>query len=371
MQFKRSTTRAPAAHGTVGPIDRWSGHTAISAMDILILGGGVFLGRACLDAALSAGHRVTVFNRGKARDAWPRGVHVVLGDRKSDLHRLAGARWDAVIDTCGFLPQDVTASAEVLRERCGQYLFVSSVSVYASFRSGPVRESDPLAVLGDLPHDTVTNLNYGALKAACEHAVTRVFGSSATLVRPGLIAGGADRTGRFSYWPWRFAEGGRVLAPGRPERRIQFIDAVDLAKWMVALCEESRAGTFNATGPVEGGTWGELLSACAMVAARRSAPASNVAWVDEDWLLAQKVAPWSELPLWVPSTDPEMAAFDDIDIAPAIAAGLSTRPTAETAAEILGAATPPAEDPRRVGKLTREREAALLSSWQNCGSPSV
>ena len=147
-------------------------------MDLLIIGGGVFLGRACLTAALHAGHRVTVFNRGKARTDWPGGVEVVLGDRKSELHHLAGRRWDAVIDTCGYLPHDVLASAQALGKACGRYLFVSSVSVYASFRQAPVRESDALAQLGAKPQDTVTNENYGALKAACEAAVTATLGAA-------------------------------------------------------------------------------------------------------------------------------------------------------------------------------------------------
>ena len=340
-------------------------------MDLLIIGGGVFLGRACLTAALHAGHRVTVFNRGKARTDWPGGVEVVLGDRKSELHHLAGRRWDAVIDTCGYLPHDVLASAQALGTACGRYLFVSSVSVYASFRQAPVRESDALAQLGAKPQDTVTNENYGALKAACEAAVTATLGPRATLVRPGLIVGGADRTGRFSYWPWRFAQGGVVLAPGRPERAVQFIDAIDLATWMVALVEADRAGTFNATGPADGCTWGGLLTACATVAAQHGAPTSETTWVDEDWLIAQQVAPWSELPLWVPSTDPEMAAFDAVDISRAIAAGLRTRPVEATIEEILAGGLPTASDPRRVGKFTREREIALISSWQNGRAASV
>ena len=334
-------------------------------MDHLILGGGVFLGRACLDAALRAGHRVTVFNRGQARSDWPAEVEVVLGDRKTDLVRLGGRRWDGAIDTCGYLPRDVQASAEALRPACGRYLFVSSVSVYASFRQAPVRETDPLAELGAVSQTAVTNENYGALKAACERAVTNALGSRATLVRPGLIIGSDDRTGRFSYWPWRVAEGGTVLAPGRPDRPVQFIDAADLAAWMVALLESDCPGTFNATGPTDGCTWGALLAACATEAARAGAPASAITWVDEDWLLAEKVTPWSELPLWVPSADPVTAAFDAVDIGPAVAAGLRTRPLGQTISQILASGAPAVTDPRRSGKLTRERETALLFSWQN------
>jgi 2'-hydroxyisoflavone reductase len=157
-------------------------------MNILILGGGIFLGAATLQAALPRGHAVTVFNRGRSRREWPAGVQALEGDRTTDLSALQGRHFDAVIDTCGYVPADVQASAEALRT-CGRYLFVSSVSVYATTRQAPVRETDSLASFEGLARDDRNLEHYGAQKAACEAEVQRVFGKRALIVRPGLIAG--------------------------------------------------------------------------------------------------------------------------------------------------------------------------------------
>ena len=334
-------------------------------MQLLILGGGVFLGAATLQAALARGHRVTVFNRGRARSAWPDGVEVLTGDRGADLAALRGRHWDAVIDTCGYVPADVGRSAEALRD-CGRYLFVSSVSAYATTTQVPVTETDPLASHAGIAADDRDLQHYGAQKAACEAEVSRVFAERALLVRPGLIVGPGDRSGRFSYWPWRMAAGGELLVPdvAAPEP-LQFIDVRDLGAWLVALVEQGAHGAYNATGPVGGMRigWDVLSEACrAEVAARGLAPARERR-VGETFLLQQKVEPWSELPLWLPSTDPEHAGFNRIDLARAQAAGLRTRPLRETVGAVLDEGIPAADDWRRAGKLTREREAALLATW--------
>ena len=216
-------------------------------MKLLLLGGPRFLGRAIADAALERGHELTFFNRGTTnRELYPE-VERIIGDRAGDLTALGGRMWDAVIDTSGYLPSEVRASAEALAG-CGRYCFVSSVSVYADF-SKPNDEDSPVAELGDLPDDEVTNESYGALKALCEEATRNVFKERALVVRPGLIVGPHDPTGRFTYWPHRIARGGEVLAPAPPERRTQVIDVRDLGEWIVALCERGASGTFNATHP--------------------------------------------------------------------------------------------------------------------------
>ena len=339
----------------------------------LILGGGVFLGAAALQSALAGGHRVTVFNRGRAREAWPAGVEVLTGDRAHDLRALDGRHWDAVIDTCGYAPADVRASALALRG-CGTYLFVSSVSAYATTNQVPVRETDALASAEGIAPDDRDLRHYGPQKAACEAEVLAVFGERALIVRPGLIVGPGDRSGRFSHWPWRVAAGGEMLVPDVPadlpadmvaDEPLQFIDVRDLGDWMVRLVEQGTRGTFNATGPIGGAVidWHTLIATCRDEAmARGLAPARELR-VAEAFLLKHPVEPWSELPLWLPSTHPEYAGFNRIDLTHAEANGLRTRPLRETVAAVLDEGIPAAGDKRRAGKLTREKEAALLAAW--------
>ena len=350
----------------------------IRLMKLLILGGGVFLGAAALDAAVRRGHAATVFNRGRSRTAWPAGVEAIAGDRVADLGRLAGQRWDAVIDTCGYVPTDVRASAQALRES-GCYLFVSSISVYAKTDHAPLRETDALASAAGIAPDDRNPEHYGPQKAACEAEVTAVFGERALLVRPGLIVGPGDRSGRFSHWPWRAAIGGTMLVPdvadGEP---LQFIDVRDLGEWMVGALEQQERGVFNATGPVSDDPaeasidWSTLIAACrAEVAARGIAPAEPVR-VPEALLLEQKVQSWSELPLWLPSSNPEYAGFNRADLARARAAGLFTRPLRDTIAAVLDEGVPhDPDDRRRKGKLTLEREATLVAKFAKVVSPPI
>jgi 2'-hydroxyisoflavone reductase len=323
---------------------------------LLLVGGPRFLGRAIADAALARDHELTFFNRGQTnpelyRQLFP-GVERIVGDRKTDLAALAGRTWDAVVDTCGYLPHDVLASARALAGS-GRYCFVSSISVYADF-SQPMDEESAVAELGDLPDDEVTNESYGALKTLCEEAVRREVGDRALVVRPGLIVGPHDPTGRFTYWPHRVARGGEVLAPGLAERRTQFIDVRDLAEWMVALCERGVSGTFNATN--EGVTWEELLETCRAVTGANA----RVTWVSDDFLVEHEVGQWMELPLWL--AEPEMAAANDAIVRRAVAAGLRFRPLTETVRATLELAEPTDD-----AGLAPEREADLLADWHGRG----
>lgn len=310
-------------------------------MKILILGGTKFLGRAIAEAALARGHELTLFNRGKTNAELFPEVEQLHGDRKHDLALLSGKTWDAVVDTSGYIPADVRASAEQLRD-VGRYVFISSVSVYADFSTGPT-ESSPTAALGELPVDELAPdySNYGPLKALSEAEVERVFGDRALIVRPGLIVGPHDPTGRFTYWARRLARGGETLAPGPPERRAQFVDVRDLADWILDGVEQDLSGTFNVTN--EGVAWGALLAG------------ADVAWVSDEFLQEHEVGPWMELPLWLP--DPEWAGMHDTDVGRALAAGLRFRPLEET---IAGAAHAPTEE--GIG-LTLAREAELLTAW--------
>jgi 2'-hydroxyisoflavone reductase len=294
------------------------------------------------EEALRRGHELTLFNRGETNpDLFPEAERL-RGDRREDLSALAGRTWDAVVDPSGYLPHVVRRSAEALRES-RRYLFVSSVSVYADFSTGPT-EARPVAELGTMPADELSDdgSNYGPLKALCEREVEEVFGQRALVVRPGLIVGPHDPTGRFTYWAQRLRRGGELLAPGPPERRVQFVDVRDLAGWMLDAVEQELAGTFNATG--EGIPWADLLAG------------AEVVWVPDEFLLEHGVGPWMELPLWLPGAG--YAGMHSTDVRRAVAAGLRFRSLPET---LAGAADAPAI--AGVG-LTPAREAELLAAWR-------
>ena len=323
-------------------------------MRLLLLGGPRFLGRAVTDAALRAGIDVTHFHRGKTTPDDPR-VATIRGDRTrdEDLARLAGV-WDVVIDNCGYLPQDLARSTAALRN-AGRYLFVSSISAYA----GPdFSEGGALLPAPDPLPDTLVLAQYGSLKAACEARVAAAFGSRATIVRPGLIVGPHDPTDRFTYWPVRVARGGPVAAPGRPERPVQFIDVRDLGDFLVRLAANDVAGTFNATGPAQRLAFADLLEAC------RQATGSNARfeWIEDAELARHGIAPWSEMPLFVPESDPHAEAFMSVPIDRARAAGLAFRPLRDTILDTLAwSRTRPEPHAWKAG-LAAEKEAALLAT---------
>ena len=327
-------------------------------MRILVLGGTVFLGRALTDAALAAGHEVVHFNRGRTAPADSR-VRRIAGDRGDEGALREAARagpWDIVIDTSGYLPQIVRKSASALRESASRYLFVSSISAYAD---GGFDESSPLQPVPDPLPDEMTPDKYGALKAGCEAAARAAFGDRAIVVRPGLIVGPHDPTDRFSWWPHRIARGGRVAAPGRSQRGVQFIDVRDLARWMTALAGQGASGTFNAAGPRQPLAMANLLEACRDV----TRSDARVEWIDEDFLADSGVQPWREMPLWVPESDPHAAGFMNVPISRALATGLAFRDLGETVADTL--AWSRARDGRHAWKagLPAEREEALLRGW--------
>lgn len=330
-------------------------------MRLLIIGGTVFVGRHLVEQALRRGHSITIFNRGRSNpDLFPEAEHV-FGDRASDLSALGGRTWDAVIDTCGYHPRDVRYTATALKDKINCYLFVSSLSVYADDAPAGVTEDAPVATLTEDVDTMVASAeNYGPLKALCEQAVLDALPNCALVVRPGLIVGPYDRSDRFTYWPVRIQEGGEVLAPGDPEAPVQFIDAGDLAAWMLDCTEQGIGGVFNATGPANTLTMGEVLDTC------RLATLSNarLTWVDEDFLMTHEVAPYTEMPLWVPSA---YVGFNRVDCSKAIAYGLNFRPLLDTVSDTLEwHATRPADTVLRAG-LSPSREAELLAAWHSEG----
>lgn len=329
-------------------------------MKLLFIGGTRFVGLHLVDAALAAGHEVTLFHRGVTEAARRPGVTHLLGDRRQGLDALRTGQWDAVIDTCGFLPSEVRASAELLRGRVGRYVFISSISAYASF----AQVNHEASALAELPQgeDTVNPAEaYGPLKAQCERAAVQCLGEDRVLlIRPGLIVGPGDPTGRFTWWPARIAratEAEPVLVPGSPDRTVQFIDARDLAAFVLQSVLAQRAGPCNVVAPPCRWTFGELMATCALVAG--SAP--RWVWAEAAWLEAHGVGPWMDMPLWLPD-DGEHACFMRVDTSRAQAAGLQVRPLADTVRDTLSwwRGLPPDKQAFAATGLKPEREQALL-----------
>lgn len=282
----------------------------------------MFLGRHLVEAALSRQHQITLFNRGSRQELYPE-VEQLTGDRDGDLDALKGRTWDVVFDTSGYVPRVVGQSAALLRDAAQRYVFVSSVSVYDNFDTVGIQEEYPVGRLTDESSEDI-NADYGPLKALSERAVQSVFADRSMIVRPGLIVGPYDPTDRFTYWVRRFSEGAPVLVPGRPNRPIQYIDARDLAFWMVHLAEAQIGGVVQATGPVPPITMEALVDALQML------PGSgHPVWVSESFLRDHEVQEWSELPLWL-SEATGWPGFMTVDVSRAISFGLTFRPLAET-----------------------------------------
>ena len=317
-------------------------------MRILVLGGTLFLGRHVVDAALASGHEVTLFNRGRTRPELFPDVEKLHGDRDGELGALSGRTFDAVVDTSGYLPRVVEATLDALGD-VGHYAFVSSVSVYADL-STPAGEDAPRAVLEEETED-YRSPAYGPLKALCEDVVRARF-PEAFVVRPGLIVGPWDPTGRFTYWPERFLDPGPVLAPAPVDAPAQVIDARDLAAWIVHAAEQRVAGTFNAVAPPT--TRGELIETCRLAAGSDA----EIVWVDPEFLVEHEVGEWMELPLWL--HDAGYAAMLSTPVERALAAGLQIRPLIETVAatlEWVASEEHDPSDPRPAG-LARAKERA-------------
>jgi 2'-hydroxyisoflavone reductase len=328
-------------------------------VDLLILGGSVFLGRHLAEQALARGDRVTLFNRGQhSPELFPE-AEKLRGDRDGGLEVLRGRHWDRLIDTSGYLPRIVRASAELGSTIADHYTFISTISVYADLSEPGATEEAPVGTLEDPTTEQITGESYGPLKALCEREVEQAMGQRALIVRPGLIVGPHDPSDRFTYWPHRVAVGGEVLAPGQPGHAIQVIDVRDLAAWVLSVAEAGQAGTYNATGPDYVLTMGVLLEACRQA----SDSAAQITWVDEQFLLDAGVTPWSELPLWVPTTDPSTRGFDAVDCTRAMRAGLRFRPIEETVQDTLAWTSARSAAWEWRAGLTQEREAEVLRAW--------
>ena len=336
-------------------------------MKLLIIGGTRFIGRHLVTAALARDHEVTLFNRGNY-SAEP-AVETIHGDRHndSDLAKLRGRRWDVAVDTCGHLPRSVRAAAEMLSGSVDRYIFISSQNAYASVSVPGVDETFPRATLTTEQLDQANAIDtsgqpsygalYGGLKALSEQAAEEVMPDRVLLIRPGLIVGPYDYTDRFTYWVARVARGGEVLAPGRPERFVQFIDARDLCEWIVSMVEQKATGIYNANCAPEKLTMQSVLEACKVV----SNSDATFTWASEDFLLQENVSAWSDMPLWLPEeAAPHLKGFMFINCDKAIASGLRFRPLSETIRDTLTWYQATRFNQELKAGITSDREQALL-----------
>jgi 2'-hydroxyisoflavone reductase len=339
-------------------------------MKILVIGGTRFVGRHLVTAALARGHELTLFNRGNHPSPAPH-VEAIHGDRNTDLAKLEGRRWDAVVDTCGFLPRTVRASVEVLSQSTDLYVFISSLSVYADFSVAGIDESASLAQLTSEQLDKANAIDssgqasamsygelYGGLKALCEQGAEEVLRGRVLTIRPGLIVGPYDYTDRFTYWVQRVALGGKILAPGRPNQYVQFIDARDLAEWTVRLIERKETGVYNANGLPNSLTMKGLLEECKAV----SHSDASFTWASEDFLKAENVVPWSEMPLWLPDS-PEMKGFMFVSSNKAVGSGLTYRHLSATISDTLSWRETIGPNEELKAGIDPEREQELLRKW--------
>jgi 2'-hydroxyisoflavone reductase len=324
-------------------------------MKLLVIGGTRFSGRALAGLALERGHQVTLFHRGTGSDdPWPEAEHI-HGDRRGEIGRIAGRRFDAVVDTCGYVPREVRESGALVPD-VDLYAFVSSLSAHVDEVRPYATEDDDIHQPPFPDTEDVTEETYGPLKVGCEQEVRRLFGDRALLVRPGLIVGPHDPTDRFTYWVRRIAGGGEVLAPAPPSYPVQWIDARDLAGFILSSCEARTAGTFSVVTPAGTHTMGDLLGACGTV----SGSDAHLTWVDEAFLEEHGVEPWSDLPLWIP----QLPGFNLSDPSRAIAAGLTSRSTAETVADTLTWDRDRSQTGQMDAGLPPERERELLQAWR-------
>jgi 2'-hydroxyisoflavone reductase len=340
---------------------------ATRPLRILILGGTGFTGPHQVRYALTRGHQVTLFNRGRHPLGWPAEVEVLTGDRDTgDLQALAGREWDVCIDNPTSLPFWVRDVGRVLAGKVQHYVFISTISVFADKSQAGMDESAPVAVYTgkDAMAETRATLQadmnlYGPLKAVCEQEAEKQFPGSTTVIRPTLIVGPGDETDRFTYWPVRIARGGEVLAPPADDP-VQIIDTRDLAEWTIRVAEQRALGTFNAAGPDYELTVGAMLEGIRAVTAERA----TLMFTDAAFLEEQRVAMWSDLPAWVPGRG-VFAGFMRVNSARAVKAGLTFRPLAVTAADTLAwfKAQPEARRAKLKSGLSAEREAAVLQAW--------
>jgi 2'-hydroxyisoflavone reductase len=350
-----------AQAGTVGRAER--------PLDILILGGTGFIGPHQIRYALARGHRITVFNRGRRPNAFSDRVEALTGDRMDgSLDALKGRRWDVCIDNPTTLPYWVRDIGHVLQGQVKHFIFISTLSVYASNAVPGEDEDGALAAYTgeDVMAESMDSLRadmalFGPLKVASEREAQKWFPGITTVIRPGLIVGPGDETDRFSYWPLRLARGGEVLAPGDGSDPVQIIDVRDLAVWTICMAEQRVFGSYNAMGPDYRMSMAAMLYGIRAVTGK----AASIHWVPADFLAERQVRPWADMPTWVPAQG-DSVGFSTRSNARALAQGLTFRPLADTVQATLDwFRSQPAERQAQVrAGISAEREAEVLAAWK-------
>lgn len=342
---------------------------------ILILGGTGFIGPHQVEYAQSRGHTVTLFNRGRTNPSLFPNVEKLVGDRNAPngYDALKGRTFDVVIDNPVQIPRWVTEAGAVLKDNTNRYMFVSTLSAYASRQKVGITEADEALLSEPAPvnavprgaraaGDTTTPVSqYGNLKVRGEMNAREVFGNRAIIVRPGLIVGPGDLTDRFSYWPVRVERGGEMLAPGTIDDPVAYIDARDFTEFMIRLAEQEASGTFNCVGPTSKGiSMGEMLYGIKAV----TTADTRFTWVDADFVAAHRLRPYADLPVWMPPRG-NTAGWARMDCNKAIAAGLTFRSLADTARATLAYyhAQPPARQETLRAGLTTDKERDVLAAW--------
>lgn len=325
-------------------------------MKILILGGTIFVGRHIVEAALKRGHEVTLFNRGKTESNLFPSVEKIVGDRFDSLDRLAGRHWDVVIDSSAYVPRAVKLSCESLKSSCDLYLLISTGSVYKDKSKTGISEVDEILTPQNPDSLEWSDETYGEMKAGCEVVTQNIMQEKALIVRPGVVVGPHDPTDRFTYWPLRVQRGGKTLAPGEPNRPMQFIDARDLAEWSVLLSESKATGIYNAIGPDYKLTMSNFLTECKSV----TNSDAEFNWIPDQILLEQNVIPWSELPFWIPANS-ETSGMALRNNKKAIDSGLKFRPVRETIEDTLNWWQKKKSDCELKAGLSKEREEKILN----------
>jgi 2'-hydroxyisoflavone reductase len=330
-------------------------------LSILVLGGTGFIGPHMVREMLRRGHSVTLFNRGRTNSGLFPDLETIKGDRDGALQGLEGRGWDAVVDNSGYVPRHVQDSTRLLAKSTNRYLFVSTLSVYASFATMNDEDS-PLAQLADESVEEVTGETYGALKALCEkRAAAEVGEDRLTILRPNYIVGPGDHTDRFSYWPVRARRGGEMIWPGTPGDGIQMIDARDLATFVVDCLDQDISGTYNMTNPPGAYTMGMLFDDCQALTGANVEPI----WISEEFAYEQGLIGGRGLPIWHPATGPEAAA-GGFSAERATNAGLRNRPCRESARDILTwwDTLPDERTEKLRAGLEAPREIELIEAWK-------
>ena len=326
-------------------------------LKVLVLGGTGISGPHLVRELSARGHQVTLFNRGKRNPGLFPNVETLIGDRNGPIDVLKGRKWDVVVDNSGYFPRQVQATAQLLKDQAGHYIYVSSISAYADLTPPGIDEDYKLAELKDPEATEITNDNYGGLKAACERIVEQTFGERQAVVRPSYIVGPGDSSDRFTYWPVRVARGGEVLAPGSALDPVQFIDARDMAEFMRKCVEQNISGRYNLCNPPGAVTMGDLLE----TSKRVSKSNATFAWASQPFLEQNKTLESGEIPIWAPTTGKEAGAAL-VSSARAVAKGLRFRELDLTIKDTLAwHEQRPAEQKAKLrAGLTPEREAELL-----------